>query len=449
MRLDFRPDPAPTLSNLTAESVYGGIQLRWTVPVDDTFFATEIWASQTNDRSTATEIDTVIGTTYYFIANPGVQWYFWIRSSNKFGRTDGTWFPTSSVPSSSGDTGWVTHGSTKMSNYGSAADIVNIANVTAEDGVFATSTTTGYGSEDIALYNYNLASVIDANATIKAIQVRVKAKVSTTAANPYYGLRLNWDGAAFTGYDSLESLTFWYNYLTTTNTTVDSPATTTSLAADWGQYNNFATDQSRTITTADIRSTNFGVSLYITANGGSLTFSFDYVAVKVFWELGGGVAGTAGSGTTGSLTTNGDLTTTGDISTTGNIATTGTVSAVGDISTSGQLLGTYIGSTGDLECNGNVIVGTKVQLPYTNESAGSTGNKTINKISGRVRVAAAGTSVTVTNSQVTSASHIIATCSTNDTTAYVKNVVPGSGTFTINLGAAATAETAIDWVVLN
>lgn len=68
---------------------------------------------------------------------------------------------------------------------------------------------------------------------------------------------------------------------------------------------------------------------------------------------------------------------------------------------------------------------------------------------GTASISAAGTTVTVTNAAVTTSSIIHATVNTNDATAYVKNVVPGSGTFTINLGAAATSTISIGWVVFN
>jgi hypothetical protein len=66
-----------------------------------------------------------------------------------------------------------------------------------------------------------------------------------------------------------------------------------------------------------------------------------------------------------------------------------------------------------------------------------------------VNIAAAGTTVTVTNSLVTANSTVIAVAATNDATGYVKNVVPAAGSFVVNLVAAATAETAINWMVLN
>lgn len=93
--------------------------------------------------------------------------------------------------------------------------------------------------------------------------------------------------------------------------------------------------------------------------------------------------------------------------------------------------------------------GNQIILPATNTATGTTGNQTINKASGTVNIAAAGTTVTVTNSLVSANSIVVATLRTNDATAYIKNVVPGAGTFTINLGAAATGEVNIGFVVFN
>lgn len=90
-----------------------------------------------------------------------------------------------------------------------------------------------------------------------------------------------------------------------------------------------------------------------------------------------------------------------------------------------------------------------IYFDHTTTAVGTTGNRTINKPVGRVNIAASGTAVTVTNSLVTADSCVIAQCCTNDTTAYVKNVVPASGSFVINLGAAATAEVAVQFLVRN
>jgi hypothetical protein len=54
----------------------------------------------------------------------------------------------------------------------------------------------------------------------------------------------------------------------------------------------------------------------------------------------------------------------------------------------------------------------------------------------------------VTSSIVTAASSVLACVSTADATATLKNVVPGAGSFVINI-AAATGTTNIDFVVHN
>jgi len=88
-------------------------------------------------------------------------------------------------------------------------------------------------------------------------------------------------------------------------------------------------------------------------------------------------------------------------------------------------------------------------LESTNTAGGTTGDRTINKISGTVNIAAAGTTVTVTNSLVTTSSIVFCVVRTNDTTALIKNVVPGAGSFVINMNAAVTAETSIGFFVIN
>lgn len=81
--------------------------------------------------------------------------------------------------------------------------------------------------------------------------------------------------------------------------------------------------------------------------------------------------------------------------------------------------------------------------------AGTTGNQTINKISGTVNFAAGTSTLTVTNSLVSTTSNVFCTIRTNDATAIIKNVVPGSGSFVITLNAAATAETSVGFFVIN
>lgn len=88
----------------------------------------------------------------------------------------------------------------------------------------------------------------------------------------------------------------------------------------------------------------------------------------------------------------------------------------------------------------------RIYADYTNTA--TVGAVTINKMSGRVNIAAAGTAVTVTNSLVTAASHVFAVASTNDATAQVTSVVPAAGSFVINT-VACTAQTSFDFFVIN
>lgn len=98
---------------------------------------------------------------------------------------------------------------------------------------------------------------------------------------------------------------------------------------------------------------------------------------------------------------------------------------------------------------GFITVGGGINFGPTLITAGATGNKTINKSAGQVRIAAAGTTVTVTNNLVTARSIVIAVPASNDTTAQVKNVVAAAGSFTINMVAGVTAETPVSFVVFN
>lgn len=83
------------------------------------------------------------------------------------------------------------------------------------------------------------------------------------------------------------------------------------------------------------------------------------------------------------------------------------------------------------------------------DSSGTPGNQASNTPSGRCSIAAAGTTVTVTNSLVTAASRVFCSVGSNDTTAILKNVVPGAGSFVVTMNAAVTATTNINWFVVN
>lgn len=87
-------------------------------------------------------------------------------------------------------------------------------------------------------------------------------------------------------------------------------------------------------------------------------------------------------------------------------------------------------------------------VPSTITTPGTTGNQTISKTTGRVNIAAAGTTVTVTSTLCTTSSIVIAVAVTADATARVTSVVPGAGSFTINT-VACTGETAFSFLIIN
>ena len=93
--------------------------------------------------------------------------------------------------------------------------------------------------------------------------------------------------------------------------------------------------------------------------------------------------------------------------------------------------------------------GGDMRFAKTVTAAGTTGAQTINKNAGTVNFAAAATSLVVTNSLVTTSSIIIATVGTNDAT--MKSVLAraAAGSFTIYGNAAATAETRVNFIVIN
>ena len=71
------------------------------------------------------------------------------------------------------------------------------------------------------------------------------------------------------------------------------------------------------------------------------------------------------------------------------------------------------------------------------------------KASGTASIAAATSSLVVTNALCTTSSIVLAVLRTNDNTAVIKNVVPGAGSFTITLTASATATTSVGYLIIS
>lgn len=113
---------------------------------------------------------------------------------------------------------------------------------------------------------------------------------------------------------------------------------------------------------------------------------------------------------------------------------------------------------GDVNIYGGLQIGVaggtatpNFYIVRTITTGGTTGNVTINKLSGTVNIAAgAGTAgVTVTNSTVTANSIVYAIARTNDATCSVKNVVPGAGSFVLRTDNNCTGETSFGFFVTN
>ena len=96
-----------------------------------------------------------------------------------------------------------------------------------------------------------------------------------------------------------------------------------------------------------------------------------------------------------------------------------------------------------------VFLVSDIKLDREITAAGLTGAKTINKIAGSVRFAAAASTLVVTNSFVDENSFIFCTVKTNDSAALIKNVIPAAGSFMIRLNAAANAETEVAFFLVN
>lgn len=124
-----------------------------------------------------------------------------------------------------------------------------------------------------------------------------------------------------------------------------------------------------------------------------------------------------------------------------------TLQPTSGVGTTGADIIFKVGNNGATEAM-RILNDTSIAIPLTITAPGTTGAQTINKMAGRVNIAAAGTSVVVTNSLVTANSIIMAVAATNDTSARVTNVVPAAGSFTIRT-VAVTAETAFSFLVIN
>lgn len=162
-----------------------------------------------------------------------------------------------------------------------------------------------------------------------------------------------------------------------------------------------------------------------------------------------GIAASGANADITSLSVLGDISS--DVDFAGTLTLLGTVQdsgATGGVA--GQILsttGTSVSWTSQVTLD-TLTLNTRLSVEGTITAGGTTGAQTINKPSGTVNFAAAASSLVVTNSLCTTSDRVLATVVTNDTTMKSVSCVTTNGAFTLTANAAATAETAVYWVLI-
>ena len=144
-------------------------------------------------------------------------------------------------------------------------------NAYASDGLFAVDANSGTntntsctntGKDKHVYYNYNVT--LPTGVTIKGIEVRLDAKVSSASSAPKMCVQLSWNGG-------------------TTWTTAQSTATLSTTTATYilgGAANTWG----RTWAVGDLSNANFRVRIIDVASSTARSFSLDRVAVRVTYQ---------------------------------------------------------------------------------------------------------------------------------------------------------------------
>lgn len=115
--------------------------------------------------------------------------------------------------------------------------------------------------------------------------------------------------------------------------------------------------------------------------------------------------------------------------------------------TGGTINGTSVGATTPSTGSFTSLRSTSLQSVLT-DGSGTPGNVTQNVSRGRAAFAAAGSTVVVTNSQVTANSTILVSLGGADATLTSVRVTAAAGSFTVTGNAAATGTTPFDYLVI-
>lgn len=106
-----------------------------------------------------------------------------------------------------------------------------------------------------------------------------------------------------------------------------------------------------------------------------------------------------------------------------------------------------VGTGGNVKLR--VMGSGRIDFPAFGNSSASPGNATLNTPAGLSAIANGAAAVTITNNLVTANSLVFAILAETDGSIYVKSVVPGAGSFVINISANATGDRTVAWIVFN
>lgn len=241
-------------SGITATSLFEGILLEWVNPVDSNFHEAEIWASETNSRTTASKILTSGGTIAHIDRTVTTTLYFWIRGVNITGTaSDFSEGATSTVSASARlelveediEDGAITDAKIGTVSAGKlTAGTIQSADITLQSssGIIKSSTYDGAGN------GWKISG--DGTADFSDMIVRGNSEVSSAAGNYIQssgfvsgtsGWRINGDGSAefntiniygtvaiprlFNGFDEISSGGI-YNLIAPTTFTASTQANT-------------------------------------------------------------------------------------------------------------------------------------------------------------------------------------------------------------------------------
>ena len=152
--------PGPP-SGLTVTASFQTIFLTWVNPTDKDLRHVEIWEAASNDRTGATKIAEVSGTTYTRTGlSPGTTKFYWIRAVDYSGNFS-TFFPASATGGSSATTASIISAdiaaaaidTTKFANSIQPVTKITNANVSASSG-HITGSDTAYNTDNGKLYRW-------------------------------------------------------------------------------------------------------------------------------------------------------------------------------------------------------------------------------------------------------------------------------------------------------